>query len=78
MSCVSQLRFGLLLLIVCAVAGACQLKRPDVPAGRMIEPQLIEPQPSEPATQRTDNANASPVRLLDTQARAHIGRRLLH
>ena len=44
----------------------------------MIEPQLIEPQPSEPATQRTDNANASPVRLLDTQARAHIGRRILH
>ena len=78
MSRVSQLRFGLLLLIVCAGGTACQLKRPDVPVGRMIEPQLIEPQPSEPATQRTDNANASPVRLLDTQARAHIGRRILH
>ena len=44
----------------------------------MIEPQLLEPQPSEPASQRTDNANAAPVRLLDTQARGHIGRRVLH
>ena len=78
MSRVSRLRFGLLVLIVCAGGTACQLKRPDTPAGRMIEPQLIEPQPSEPATQRTDNANAAPVRLLDTQARAHIGRRVLH
>ena len=57
---------------------ACQLQRPDTPPVRMIEPQLIEPQPSEPATQRTDNANAAPVRLLDTQARGHIGRRVLH
>ena len=78
MSRVARFRFGFLVLVVCAGGIACQLKRPDTPAGRMIEPQLIEPQPSEPATQRTDNANASPVRLLDTQARAHIGRRILH
>jgi hypothetical protein len=74
----AQFRFGFLVLVVCAGGIACQLKRPDTPAGRMIEPQLIEPQASATATERTDNANASPVRLLDTQARAHIGRRILH
>ncbi len=44
----------------------------------MIEPQLIEPQLTEPPGQRPDTAKAAPVRLLDTQTRAHIGRRLLH
>jgi hypothetical protein len=78
MSRVVRFRFGFLVLVLCAGGIACQLKRPDTPAGRMIEPQLIEPQPSDPATPRTDNASASPVRLLDTQARSHIGRRILH
>ena len=45
---------------------------------RMIEPQLLEPQLSEPAKQVTKAPNAAPVRLLDTQARGHIGRRVLH
>jgi len=40
---------------------------------RMIEPQLVEP-----AMPGTSTPNAVPVRLLDTQARAHIGRRVLH
>ena len=44
----------------------------------MIEPQLLEPQLSDPASQVTKAPNATPVRLLDTQSRAHIGRRLLH
>jgi hypothetical protein len=39
----------------------------------MIEPKLIEP-----AKQGTSAPNAAPIRLLDTQARAHIGRRVLH
>ena len=40
----------------------------------MIEPQLVEP-----AARRGPTAdNAMPVRLLETQARGHIGRRLLH
>ena len=43
----------------------------------MIEPQLLEP-PAEPARQVTKAPNATPVRLLDTQARGHIGRRVLH
>jgi hypothetical protein len=44
----------------------------------MIEPQLLEPQPPEPAKPVTKAPNATPVRLLDTVARAHIGRRVLH
>jgi hypothetical protein len=44
----------------------------------MIEPQLLEPQPSVPERQETKVANATPVRLLDTQARGHIGRQVLH
>ena len=57
---------------------ACQLKRPDTIPGRMLEPQLLEPHcPSQRDTRRSA-ANAAPIRLLDTQARAHIGRRLLH
>ena len=45
---------------------------------RMIEPQLLEPQLPEPAKQVTKAPNAASVRLLDTQARGHIGRRVLH
>jgi hypothetical protein len=44
----------------------------------MIEPQLLAPQPPERAAQGTSGAIAASVRLLDTQARGHIGRRLLH
>jgi len=44
----------------------------------MLEPQLIELQLTTPTGAGTNPAGAIPVRLLDTQARAHIGRRLLH
>jgi hypothetical protein len=39
----------------------------------MIEPQLLEP-----AKQVVKAPNATPVRLLDTEARGHIGRYVLH
>jgi len=39
----------------------------------MIEPRLIEP-----AAVAADAPNARSVRLLETQSRGHIGRRLLH
>jgi hypothetical protein len=39
----------------------------------MVEPQLLEPE--KPVTK---DANAIPIRLLDTQARGHIGRHVLH
>src|SRR5262249_10225094 len=67
----------LLLAIVCLGGAAC-LRRPTTPPSRMLEPQLLEPQLSVSTRQATKAANVTPVRLLDTQARGHIGRHLLH
>ena len=66
----------LLVLTVCLAGIAC-LKRPDTISTRMIEPQLLEPQLPK-AGPEASVANARPIRLLDTQARGHIGRRVLH
>jgi hypothetical protein len=47
----------------------------------MIEPQLVEPaiEPSTSVTRQGSGAGeAVPIRLLETQSRSHIGRRLLH
>ncbi|PWT85802.1 MAG: hypothetical protein C5B58_02450 [Acidobacteria bacterium] len=63
--------------MVCIGIG-CQLRRPNTTRNRMIEPQLLEPQLPEPTTQVVKAPNATSVRLLDTQARGHIGRRVLH
>ena len=63
----------LLFALLAGTASACQLRPPDVVPPRMLEPQLVEPQrPSGGA------GSAAPIRLLETQARGHIGRRLLH
>jgi hypothetical protein len=70
--------FFLLLTIACLGVVSCRLRRPETTPSRMLEPQLLEPQLSEPATQVSKVPNAVSVRLLDTQARAHIGRRVLH
>ena len=64
--------------IACLGGFGCQLRRPATTPTRMIEPQLLEPQLAEPAKSVPTAPNAIPVRLLDTQARGHIGRRLLH
>ena len=68
----------LLVTMVCLGGIGCQLRRPNTTPSRMIEPQLLEPQLPEPATQVTKAPNATSVRLLDTQARGHIGRQVLH
>jgi hypothetical protein len=65
------------VVLVGLVGGACQLKRPETIPGRMIEPQLLDPQAPEVAEPGTSGARAAPIRLLDTQARGHIGRRVL-
>jgi hypothetical protein len=67
-----------IVLAIVGVAGvACQLKRPDTDPIRMLEPKLIEP--ALPAAAKPEGiAAAAPIRLLDTQARGHIGRRVLH
>ena len=73
---------ALLWLLACGGGLGCQLKRPDVTPARMIEPLLIEPvSPPMPASSANPDHRAAEllaVRLLETQARDHIGRRVLH
>ena len=62
------------LAMACLAAGCrVRIERPDTLPTRMIEPRLVEPQ-----GMAADAPNATSVRLLETQARAHIGRRVLH
>ena len=57
---------------------ACQLRRPVATPARMIEPQLVpEQQPLESIVRPDPSSNVVPIRLLDTQARGHVGRRIL-
>lgn len=67
-------RRGSSLFIALACLGlACRLRPPDLAPPRMIEPQLTEPEPAaDPA------GDPISIRILDTQARGHIGRPLLH
>lgn len=71
---------SLVLVAILTMAGTagCRLRPPDVPPPRMIEPQLLEPQPPASASPAIPAGEVIPVRLLETQARAHLGRRLLH
>jgi len=62
---------GVAVVAITASAG-CQLRRPDTVTTRMIEPQLVAVPPAEAA------AKTASVRLLDTHARGHIGRPILH
>jgi hypothetical protein len=69
-------RTALLILLAAASLGtACRvrLERPALEPARLIEPRLVEP-----AGAVADSPNATSVRLLETQGRGHIGRRLLH
>jgi hypothetical protein len=68
---------ALLVVLGCAGGAGCRLKRPEVIPARMIEPQLVDLEPLASARPGPTAANAIPVRLLETQARAHIGRSLL-
>ena len=72
--------FGLLLSMACVAGVACLPRRPATVASRMIEPQVLEPRlaAQPPPVQDAQAPNATRVRLLDTQARGHIGRRVLH
>jgi hypothetical protein len=65
----------LVVLAVACVGVGChvQLDRPDTVPIRMIEPRLVEP-----GGVAADAPNATSVRLLETQGRQHIGRRVLH
>lgn len=74
-----MLRISTVLLIatLSLAMGACELKRPETVSTRMLEPQLLEPQSAKAAPAASAD-NARPIRLLETQARGHIGRRMLH
>ena len=69
------------LLVISACGGglvSCRLQRPDVTPARMLEPELLEPlSPTASSDPSRSVAPILPIRLLDTQARGHIGRRLL-
>jgi hypothetical protein len=69
-------KYGMLVVMAVACLGAgcrVQIQRPDTVPIRMIEPQLVEPRGV-----AADAPNATRIRLLETQGRAHIGRRVLH
>ena len=68
-------RYGVFVALAVACLGGCRvvLERPDTVSIRMIEPQLVEPRAA-----AADGLNAASVRLLETQGRGHIGRRVLH
>jgi len=73
---ISRSRSGLVLLLAAAsLVAACRvrLERPETEPIRMIEPRPIEP-----AGAVADAPNATSVRLLETQGRSHIVRRVLH
>ena len=69
-------RYGRLVVLTLVYLGAgctVRLEHPDTVPIRMIEPQLAEP-----SGVAADAPNATSVRLLETQGRGHIGRRVLH
>jgi len=80
MICMPRSCAYLLVTIICLGGIGCQLRvqRPNTTSTRMIEPELLEPQLPQPAAQVVKAPNATPVRLLDTQALGHIGRDVLH
>ena len=80
MTRVRGVAFILLLILACGGASAsCRLRRPEVIPSRMLEPELVEPpSPTASSVQPPSSAPTISLRLLDTQARGHIGHRLLH
>ena len=72
-------RIGFRLLTVGSLTlMACQLHRPATTPTRVLEPQLLEPPALELRETATKNPNAISIRLLSTESRGNIGRRVLH
>jgi hypothetical protein len=74
------LRTGVRLLLMFAtlILVGCQLRRPATAPNRTLEPQLLEPQLPEQPGMVAKNMNATSIRLLSTESRGNIGRRVLH
>ena len=68
----------LLLMFASLALVACQLRRPTTAPNRTLEPQLLEPQLAEQPGAVVKSPNAASIRLLSTESRGNIGRRVLH
>ena len=67
-----------LLMFASLALVACQLHRPTTAPNRVLEPQLLEPQLAEQPRAVVKSPNAVSIRLLSTESRGNIGRRVLH
>ena len=67
-----------MLMLASLALVACQLHRPTTVPSRVLEPQLLEPQLTEQPRAVAKSSNASSIRLLTTESRGNIGRRVLH
>ena len=74
----ARARSHCLLMFASLALVACQLRRPTTAPSRVLEPQLLEPQLAEQPGTVAKNPNAASIRLLSTESRGNIGRRLLH
>ena len=74
----AQSAFCLLVMVACLGGVACSLRRPHTTPTRMVEPQLLDPQQPDPELKVKKAPSAVSVRLLETETRGHIGRRVLH
>ena len=74
----ARTRSRLLLMFASLALVACQLRRPTTAPSRVLEPQLLEPQLAERPGTVAKNPNAASIRLLSTESRGNIGRRVLH
>ena len=65
-------RIMIVVVLVCLVGGACQLKRPETTPGRMIEPQLLAPRrhrpPRRARAERPRPRSGCSIRKRDTLA----------
>ena len=78
MSRTERKRSLLLLMFASLALIACQLRRPTTAPSRVLEPQLLEPHLAEQPGTVAKNPNAASIRLLSTESRGNIGRRVLH
>ena len=74
----ARARSHCLLMLASLALVACQLRRPTTAPSRVLEPQLLEPQLAEQPGTVVKNPNAFSIRLLSTESRGNIGRRVLH
>ena len=74
----ARARSHCLLMLASLALVACQLRRPTTAPSRVLEPQLLEPQLAEQPGTLAKNPNAFSIRLLSTESRGNIGRRVLH